>query len=56
MHGTTHPGVLLASRTPPLFIEGNQTHAAEVPSMQRGARQGGVCSFIANTAKYDAER
>ncbi len=31
---------------PPLFIEGNQTHAAEVPSMKRGARQGGVCRII----------
>ena len=28
---------------PPLCIEGNQTSAAEVPSMKRGARQGGVC-------------
>ena len=32
---------------PPLFIEGSQTTAAEVPStMKRGARKGGVCRGI----------
>jgi hypothetical protein len=43
LHATQTPVVLLASRTPPSFTEGNQTFAAEVPSMKRGARQGGVC-------------
>ena len=37
---------------PPLLIEGNQDLAAEVPSMKRGARQGGVCRFAGRSGIF----
>lgn len=37
---------------PPLSIEGNQAHAAQVPSMKRSARQGGACKVSAQKV-YD---
>jgi hypothetical protein len=45
MERPTHPGL-----RPSLFIEGIFASWIEIPSIKRGARQGGVCWFDAEAA------